>query len=86
MPIGTPIDYTGLGANLLFGRHGNGGTGNDFAGLIDEVRIFEGNLSLQQINNLRNFNSLVPEPSSFVLVGLGALIVAAGYRRRRRLA
>jgi len=84
MPIVTPIDYAGLGTELLFGRHGNGGTGNDFAGLIDEVRIFEGNLTIAEINNLRNFNSLVPEPSSFVLGGLAGVFAVAGVVRRRR--
>ena len=84
MPIATPIDYAGLGANLFFGRHGNGGTGNDFAGLLDEIRIFEGNLTQQQISNLRNFNSLVPEPSSFALAGIAGVVAVASVVRRRR--
>ena len=33
------IYYTGAGSNTLFGRHGNGGTGSDFGGVLDEPRI-----------------------------------------------
>ena len=32
--------YTGLGANTVIGRHGNGSTTFDFTGKIDDVRVY----------------------------------------------
>jgi hypothetical protein len=83
MNILDPIDYAQLGTDLFFGRHGvNAST--FFNGQLDEIHIFDGNLTLQQINNLRQFNALVPEPSSIVLAALGALAAAALVWRKRR--
>src|SRR5690606_23056284 len=33
------VTYTGMGANTIIGRHGNGNTSMDFVGRIDEVRV-----------------------------------------------
>ncbi|CAB1057424.1 Beta-galactosidase (EC [Olavius sp. associated proteobacterium Delta 1] len=33
------LSYSGLGSNTFIGRHGNGNTGMDFNGTIDEVRV-----------------------------------------------
>jgi hypothetical protein len=83
MPTQDLIDYAGLGTDLFFGRHGNGGTGNDLNGMIDEVHLFWGNLTQQEINNLRQFNTIVPEPSTLVLAALGGVLVLSVARRRR---
>ena len=81
-----PIDYAGLGNTSLFvGRHGNGSTGIDFRGMVDELRIFEGVLSYDEVQNLYR-NNAVPEPSSFVLAGLAALGLIPTARRVRRKA
>ena len=79
-----PIFYVGagLGANLFVGRHGNGSADLDFGGMIDELRIFEGNLSPQQIQNLYQYNA-VPEPSTFAMAAAAGLALLALRRRTR---
>lgn len=84
MPTQDLIDYAQLGTDLFFGRHGNGSTTLDFNGMIDEVRIFQGQLTPQEVNNLMQFNSLVPEPATgllAVLAAAGVLWAARGARR-----
>ena len=58
------------------------GAANFVVGLMDEVRIVEGLLSPAQILFDAN-NSLVPEPMSAVMLGLGGLVLVL---RRRRVA
>jgi hypothetical protein len=41
----TGIDYSGVGANILIGKHGNGKNNYNFAGKIDEVRVNKNVLS-----------------------------------------
>jgi len=36
----TPPNYTGVGQNTYIGKHGNGKTGFNFIGKIDEVRVY----------------------------------------------
>jgi hypothetical protein len=51
LPYAVPIDYS-LGPDLLVGRHGNQGTTFDYAGEIDEVRVFDRALSAAEIAEL----------------------------------
>lgn len=78
--ISDPIDYNGLGQMLFVGAHGNGSTGIDFGGMIDEVQVFKGNLTAEQINNLRVTN-VIPEPGTIALLGLAGVMLAG--RRQR---
>jgi sialidase-1 len=81
-----PIDYFRLGQSVFIGAHGAGNTGFDFSGGIDELRIFRGTLSQENILSLYQ-NNVVPEPSSVALLVIGG-VFACGFavRRRRRRA
>jgi hypothetical protein len=61
--------------NIIVGRQE--GEGNRFGGLIDEVRLSNGSL----LNS--DLIGVVPEPSSFALIGLGSLVLLA-FRNRRK--
>jgi hypothetical protein len=76
-----PIDYVRLQQGLFFGAHGNGSTAIDFQGMLDEIRIFRGTLTPEQINNLYQSN-VVPEPTTWTLAAVGCL--AVGLLRRRK--
>lgn len=72
-----------------FGRGGasRGGGNQMLTGQIDEVRVFDDELTPTQISNLYSFNSLdavvaVPAPGSLALFGLG--VVGLCYRTRRK--
>lgn len=58
----------------------------DFLGQIDEVRIFDEAISAEVVGNLYQFNSVVPEPSAFVLCAIGGatLILRRAQRRTTR--
>jgi hypothetical protein len=77
-----PVDYAELGTSLFVGRHGNGGTTLDFGGRIDELRIFNGNLTEAEIQNLMAAN-VVPEPSTWALAATALMLVLPRLRRRR---
>ncbi|CAN5394789.1 hypothetical protein BH23VER1_BH23VER1_13310 [soil metagenome] len=64
--------------DLLIGTSGNGGS---FSGLIDEVKIFDTQLSQAEIVAA----SVIPEPTAISLA-VGVLGIAAILRRRRRQA
>ncbi|MEX0642617.1 MAG: LamG domain-containing protein [Pirellulales bacterium] len=81
-PTIVPIDYNQLGQSLFFGAHGNGSTGFDFQGRVDEVRIFHGSLTQDMVTSLFR-NNVIPEPSAGVLLLFG-LIAAGVFRCRRR--
>lgn len=53
--ITASINYTGLGANTVIGRNGNGGTANDFVGMIDDVRVYNYALSAAEVETLHGF-------------------------------
>jgi hypothetical protein len=44
-----PINYMGLGQNTCIGKHGNGKTGYDFYGKIDEARAYREAVSADYI-------------------------------------
>ncbi len=46
------ISYSGLGANTVIGRHGNGATTYDFTGIIDDARVYNYALSAAEIHDL----------------------------------
>lgn len=48
------ISYTGLGANTVIGRHGNGQTIFDFTGKIDDVRVYTRALCPAEILDIYN--------------------------------
>jgi hypothetical protein len=67
--------------DVIFGRrHGQAGGQPYLAGSIFEAQIFNGALTLSQINSLQP----VPEPNSLVLCGLGSLGLLVMARRRRK--
>jgi hypothetical protein len=48
------ISYSGLGSNVILGRHGNGGTTTDFTGKLDDVRVYTRALCPAQIMEIVN--------------------------------
>jgi hypothetical protein len=50
--MSSAISYAGQGANTVIGRNGNAGTGNDFTGTIDDVRVYNYPLSASAIAEL----------------------------------
>jgi hypothetical protein len=48
------ISYSSLGTNVIFGRHGNGGTTTDFTGKLDDVRVYTRALCPAQIMEIVN--------------------------------
>jgi hypothetical protein len=50
-------------------------TGLDFRGRIDEVWILDEVSDATTIDNLYTLNSLIPEPSSMTLLGLGSMVL-----------
>ena len=62
-------------ANLYFGRHRF--LGRYFNGLLDEIRLYDGALSQEEVNILyaKGDPSLIPELSSWLMLVLGALSV-----------
>ncbi len=68
-------------------RIGNSGAnGFSFDGLLDDLRLFDVVLTRPELERLRQFDvansPIVPEPSSFVLWGLGAAALLLVRRRR----
>jgi hypothetical protein len=53
----TAISYSGVGANTIFGRHGNANTSYDFTGQMDDLRVFNRALSDQEIKALYIFSA-----------------------------
>jgi hypothetical protein len=48
------ISYSGLGANIMLGRHGNGQTAFNFTGKLDDVRIYSRALCPEAIQDIVN--------------------------------
>jgi hypothetical protein len=48
------ISYSGLGPNILLGRHGNGTTSFNFTGKLDDVRIYSRALCPAAIQDIVN--------------------------------
>ena len=53
----------------------------DFNGQIDEMWIFDEALTATSVSNLTTFNSLVPEPSSWVMLASTGLLILTHRRR-----
>ena len=60
---------------LFFGGDNEGAAGENWRGMLDDIRIYDHALSATEVA------ALVPEPSSSVLLGIGLLPLL---RRRRR--
>lgn len=74
------------GSNFRLGRH-NAGDPQFFQGAIDDVRFYDMVLTAEDVDRLFNeSSSVVPEPSSIVLFGLGAIGLLAYGARRRKMA
>jgi len=58
-------------------------SGAAYTGSLDEIRIYDSVLSGSQIAGLATF-AAVPEPSTFMLIGLGVLSLGLARRRRAR--
>jgi hypothetical protein len=61
--LNKPINYNGLGQNTYIGKHGNGKTGFEFFGRIDEIRVYRTAISADWIKlsfmNQREDNRLI---------------------------
>jgi hypothetical protein len=79
----TPTGPLSLGsaATMLLGNDGSDtlGATNGFDGLLDDIRIYDGLLTVTQIESIRA--EAVPEPACLTLFGLSAMTL----RRRRRV-
>ena len=74
-----PIDYAQLGNDFRVGSHGASDS-NFLTGMIDELRLFDGPLSADEIQS-PFLSNVVPEPSSLML--FAAMGLAPLARRRR---
>ena len=76
------LSYSGavpLGTNVVVGDRAAGG--RDFLGLIDDLQIYDGVLTSGEVAFLNsNPGSVIPEPASLGLLGLGGLCLVT--RRR----
>jgi hypothetical protein len=64
----------------------NPGSARSFNGAIDDVRIYNRALTASEVNVVYHSTD-VPEPSTLVLLGIGAIsLLAYVWRRRRRTA
>ena len=76
------FDYTTNGPIFSIGNgFDGGGQFNPFSGLIDEVAVFDHALSQAEVTALFA-ESMVPEPSTMLLLGLGGLGGLVVRRRR----
>lgn len=48
----SPIVCTGLGTDTFLGRHGNGSASYDFNGQLDDVRVYRGVMTAQEVSEL----------------------------------
>ena len=76
---GTPTNYGGAVFSVGNGLDGGGGY-NAYAGLVDEVAIFNHALTGAEITALYS-GTILPEPATLALLGIGGLV--AVIRRRR---
>lgn len=76
LPFSDP--WEGNDLDLLIGQHQELAFAN-FQGFIDEARIYNGALTQDEI--IRDMNAIIPEPSTFFLIGTGLLWVVFGRRR-----
>ena len=77
-PISTTTNLLAIGANAGYVTESNA---TAFLGSIDELYLYDRELTLSEINQLMN-GAAIPEPAAFVvLAGLGALGFAVRWRR-----
>lgn len=84
-PLGTSHNTNNSG-QFAIGRRADS-TSQDFWGLIDDAAIYNGVLTTTEISNAMNFgaqNFAIPEPSSTLLAGIGALGLLMRRRRHAR--
>ena len=75
--LGTAIESNGEGLSVGGGNRSNYG----FAGQLDNVRFYNGDaLSLSELVTVMQYNDMIPEPGSMVLLSLGGLVLTL--RRR----
>jgi hypothetical protein len=86
-PIGTAT-ATGFGAtmdNFEVGRLGRLAPAASFAGMVDDIQIYQRALTAAEVSFLFNNpgSVVVPEPATWGLLCIGGLFVFAGRKRRR---